>query len=223
MLSGPTAKGYLQIFSPIVLNGGLERAACPMGRAVTPWPLPRPRRGPPLTFGNCLAQEQLFTRWKHLLSAGCWGDRRAEISHSVPSICVPTFPSRDIRPQQQPLSLDCTILPPLKAPNPFRRQENQDARRLQKEAPSINQLPVIGIQRTGAVDKKWENLGHQTGSPETAGSPAATLVAQGATKATENAPVPITNSRPIIRATAIMCHKKDRKDERHGHYAMSPG
>lgn len=67
---------------------------------------------------------RLFTQWKQLLSAGCWADRRAEISHSVPSICVPTFPSRDIHPLQQGLPLDCSILPPLKVPNPFRRQEN---------------------------------------------------------------------------------------------------
>lgn len=50
MLCGPAARGYLWIFSLLMLNGGLEQAACLMGRAVMPWQLPRPRLGPPLTF-----------------------------------------------------------------------------------------------------------------------------------------------------------------------------
>lgn len=73
------------------------------------------------------------------------------------------------------------------------------------------------------MGKRRENLGHRAGSPETAGNQAAMLVAQGATKATENTAAPVTNFRPIIRATATMCHKKDGRDEKHGPYVMSLG
>lgn len=57
MLYGPTARGYLWIFSLMMLNGGPEQAACLMGRAVVPWHPPRPHPGPPLTFRNCPAQD----------------------------------------------------------------------------------------------------------------------------------------------------------------------
>lgn len=92
---------------------------------------------------------------------------------------------------------------------------------MQKRRAGVNHLPVTGIEGTRAVGKKRENVGHQTGFPETAGNQAVLLVVQGATKATENTAAPITNFRPIIRATAMICHKEDGRDERHGHYVMS--
>lgn len=72
------------------------------------------------------------------------------------------------------------------------------------------------------MGERRQNLGLQAGPPETAGTQAAMFVSQGATKATENTAVPVTNFRPIIRATAMMCHK-DRRDESYGHYVMSLG
>lgn len=143
------------------------------------------------------------------------------ISHSVHSICVPTFPSRDTRPLQEALPLDCTILPTLKAPNPYRRLRCKKAAK--RSTPALTTSPLTGIQKRRAVGKNRENLSHQTGSLETAGNQAVMLVAQGGLKATENTAVPITNFTPIVRATALMCHKEDGRDERHGHYVMSLG
>lgn len=55
------------------------------------------------------------------------------------------------------LPLDCTIFPLRKAPNHFKRQENEDATRLKKGVLDINHLSATGIQRIQA-GKKW-NLG----------------------------------------------------------------
>lgn len=61
------------------------------------------------------------------------------ISHSVHSICVPTFPSRDTHPLQEALPLDCTILPTLKAPNPYRRLRCKKAAK--RSTPALTTSP----------------------------------------------------------------------------------
>lgn len=103
-------------------------------------------------------------------------DRRMGISHSVHSICVPTFPSTDTRPLQQALPLGCTIFPTLKVPNPYKRLGRKKAAK--RSTPTLTTSLLTGIQRK-AVGKNRENLSHQTGSLETAGNQAAMLLHRG--------------------------------------------
>lgn len=99
------------------------------------------------------------------------------ISHSVHSICVPTFPSTDTRPLQQAMPLGCTIFPTLKAPNPYKRLRSKKAAK--RSTPALTTSLLTGIQRRRAVSKNRENLSHQTGSLETAVNPAAMLLHRG--------------------------------------------
>lgn len=110
------------------------------------------------------------------------------------------------------LPLVCTILLPEKAPNHFKRQENWDATRLQKGVLDINHLPATGIQRIEAVGvKNWE-FGCTNWVHWGCGQPGSNACYTGATKATENTATSRANFGLIVRATALICHREDRRD-----------
>lgn len=135
-------KGFPSGSPPMVLKGGSEMAACPMGRAAAPWHLPSPCLGPP-------SESALPPRNGNSCLLRAAGQAEGWKFHTVPSVCVLTFLVRlyeAAHPRQQALPLNSAILSPPKALGGRKRKTQ-------------------GSSKTEAREKEqWANRG-ESGSP----------------------------------------------------------